>query len=50
MKSLSPAEIQVQMNKIQEDFFSLYSTIQKNADTSGTVDDDLSVALAFARK
>jgi hypothetical protein len=50
MKSLTPAEIQLQMNEIQEDFFSLYDTIQKNADTYGAVDDDISEALAFARK
>jgi len=50
MKSLTPAEKHLQMDEIQEDFFSLYNTIQNNADTYGAVDDDISEALAFARK
>ncbi len=48
--AIIPIEKYLNMKSNREDFFRLYSALQKNADTSGAVDDDLSEALAFARQ
>jgi len=48
--AIIPIEKYLNMKSNREDFFRLYSTLQKNADTSGAVDDDLSEALACARQ
>jgi prevent-host-death family protein len=38
------------MKEKREDFFRLYSSIQKNADSSISVDDEIAEALAAARR
>ena len=48
--AIIPIEKYLNMKSNREDFFRLYGSLQKNADTSGSVDDDLSEALAFARQ
>ncbi|MFZ4860241.1 MAG: type II toxin-antitoxin system Phd/YefM family antitoxin [Desulfuromonadaceae bacterium] len=48
--AIIPIEKYLNMKANREDFFRLYSSFQKNADTAGAVDDDLSEALACARQ
>lgn len=48
--AIIPIEKYLNMKANREDFFRLYSSLQNNADASGAVDDELSEALAFARK
>ncbi len=48
--AIIPIEKYLAMKENREDFFRLYSSIQKHADSSSAVDDDLSEALAFARQ
>ena len=48
--AIIPIEKYLNMKGNREDLFRLYSTLQKTADTTNSVEDDLAEALAFARQ
>ncbi len=48
--AIIPIEKYLNMKNSREEFFRLYGSIQKSADSSAAVDDDISEALAVARK
>ena len=48
--AIIPIEKYLNMKGNREDFVRLYNVLQKNADISGAVDDDITEALADARR
>lgn len=48
--AIIPIEKYLNMKGNREDFFRLYSTLQKTSDATNAVDDDLAEALEFARQ
>lgn len=48
--AIIPIEKYLNMKGKRDDFFRLYSTLQKSADNSAAVDDDIAEALVEARR